>query len=80
MESILSDQKTLHPGSMSEHEFVEFCLSLYPGSSINIDVLSLCLYSQSLAQLKIGGRKEDTIPFRQLACILRAHVHVHVYS
>lgn len=69
MESQLNDQKTIHQGSMSEHEFAEFCLSLCPTSSTN-DILASRLFSHSLAQLKMKGRMEDTIPLRQLACIL----------
>ena len=65
MESYISDQKTLHTGSMNEHEFAQLAMSY-----CNCDVLAVRLFSQTLAQLKEDGRKEDTIPFRRLACIL----------
>lgn len=68
MESHISDQKTLHAGSMNEHEFAQVTMSSCP--STNSDTLAVRLYLQTLAQLKENGRKEDTIPFRQLACIL----------
>ena len=67
MESQLSEQKTLHPGSMSEHEFAEFSLSLCPSQST--DLLAVRLYSQALAQLE-GKDKEGIVPIGRLACIL----------
>lgn len=74
MESHLSDQKTIHTGSMNETEFAEICLLLCPSAAS--DSLVTRLYLQSLAQLKENGRKEDSIPLRNLACILSKSIRI----